>query len=164
MKKFFSLILAIATVFSITTSAYAAETESEYVDVLTYSTARSLNPPTQFYDLSKGPYGAHILELGSKWLYTNRCFLPGDNGRIYVDFNMKSAPNYTFYVGVYDMKTQWVYQQKTFKMTNDGYLEDDWSFSGLSSTGPGYAIAFKVEGDGTWPFAEISGTATISAS
>lgn len=161
MKRTFSMILAIIMIFSISVNASAAEVV--YDDVLTYPSARSLTPPSERFDLSNAAYQAHIFELGSKWLYTNFFFQPGSKGSLNVSFTMTSAPGYTFYVGCYDIQTNSLTTKRTFPM-KDGYgCSGSCTFSGLNSA-KGYAIAFMVEGNGTYPFADISGTAMVTAS
>lgn len=130
---------------------------------LTYPIQRGLSLPTSSHNLEDSNYTANIVQLGARWLYTNKFFYCSSNGRLYVKYNVStsSANGHYMRIGVYDLTTDTSYTDfKTNVLPASGKaLSGQMYFSRLNPDHQ-YAICFlSVSDDGT--IGLISGTAQI---
>lgn len=167
MKKIMSLFFVFCCLFALSTNTLAAEDvlPDGYVDTIVGTPTRSLSLPTTKWDLNEDNYNANIVELGSKWLYTNYYFTGQTS--LWVEYDMLCIPQYEFHVGCYDLTSgTWHEDEHVVRMvagspSDAGRTTGSCDFSGLKSSHH-YAIAFKVYNkSGTSGFDPISGSATV---
>ncbi len=107
-KKILNIILVVSMLLSVSANIYADGTDDKYgvnsflLDYPKYQT-RSLDLPTEYYDLSENDYNATLSVVGKNKLYTNRWFYSNGDGRIYVDYSVKSSSGSSnLYIGLYN--------------------------------------------------------------
>lgn len=167
MKRFFAMFLSIITIFALTTGAYAMDDIDEptqYTTVLQYPVGRSTSLPSggMKLDSEDASYYADIVELGNKWLYTNKYFY--QTATIVCDFSIGYKAENSFVIGCYDMTAKtWLSDQETFDMPHSlnepTYLTGAHAFTGLNPSHH-YAVAFKCNNVGKYTY--LTGNCNIT--
>lgn len=118
MKKILSIMLAIALLFAIETTAFAFDGEVPSVSPCKPDKSISANPvsdgklvsfkstslPTQYWNLARNDYNADLKLVGKSWLYTNVYYYPNGDGKIFVSYDVSADISTTYlYVGLYDL-------------------------------------------------------------
>lgn len=176
MKKIISTVLSCVMLFSVNTTAFAADDASPatkpgsnivYSEPLVYDdylngNMRSTSKPTKYHDLSKSNYNASLEEVRVSWLYTNYYFYSNNDGELHVTYTIYSNTGRPtqMKVGLYDlddkrMETTWTSSGSTL----DGITESFY-FYNLDKTHK-YAVAFIAVYDG-FSHDAVHGSAVIS--
>ena len=179
MKRIMSLVLAAASVFTMTTSAFAAEIPEnqnpetavmavDYDDYLVENTGleRGTKPPSasNFHDLDDTDYTGRV-DLIRTGVYTNYCFKPNSSGELYVDtslignVDMNGAFNpWKVRISVYDMSGNYVKETQEGRLHSvRTYCDDSFTFSGLN-TSRKYCVFIAVYNE----VCQVSGDVIVS--
>ena len=122
MKKLISIILTLALIFAVNTTAFASEEykalpaaeSAESTEVFlgnidavligSSEETRSTSLPTSYWSLAQKSYTADLQVVGKNWLYTNYYYHPNGDGKIYVDYDVRAKTSTTtLYIGLYDL-------------------------------------------------------------
>lgn len=176
MKKIISTVLSCVMLFSVNTTAFAADDASPstepssnivYSEPLVYDdylngNMRSTSKPTKFYDLLKSDYNANLELVGEDWLYTNYYFYGNSEGELHVTYTVYSNTGRAakLKIGLYDlddkrMETSWTSSGSTLAGITESFY-----FYNLDKTHK-YAVAFTSVYDGL-THEYLHGSAVIS--
>ena len=119
-EKTISIMLTIALLFAIGTTAFAFDDDVPSVSPCEPDKSISANPnrvsdgnlvsfrstslPTQYWNLARNDYNADLKLVGKSWLYTNVYYYPNGDGKIFVSYDVSADVSTTYlYVGLYDL-------------------------------------------------------------